>query len=110
MRVVRTLLIAVLTWTAALPISTLVSLQPRTVAAADVADLQDQLEAGLKARRPVEFRFIARVVRMVRDEDLPLKLVLSTFQWARKKARKDIPFPYFQRALKIRAAKLGIRI
>ena len=75
---------------------------------ADVADLQDQLEAGLQARRPQEFAFIARVVAMVSANRLPRSLVQSTFEWARRK--QPYPFPYFQRALIIRAARIGIRV
>ena len=76
--------------------------------AVDVADLQDQLEAGLQARRPQEFAFIARVVAMVAKNRLPRFLVQSTFDWARRK--QPYPFPYFQRALIIRAARIGIRV
>ena len=74
----------------------------------EVANLQDQLENGLQARLPGEFAFIARVVEMVEANQLPLELVKSTFQWARRK--KPYPFPYFERALRLRAAKLGIQI
>jgi hypothetical protein len=84
--------------------------QSRT-AAAKVADLKEQLEAGLKARLPADFAFIQRVVTMVENDQLPLELVKSTFQWARKKAKyRNYPFPYFERALRIRAGRLGIQI
>ena len=77
----------------------------------NVADLRDQLEKGLRARRPEEFRFIQRVVEMVNQGQLPLGLVKSTFQWARKKADvKRYPYQYFERGLRLRAAKLGILI
>jgi hypothetical protein len=39
---------------------------------------------------------------------LPLELVVSTFRWARPK--RPYGFPYFERALKVRAAKLGIEL
>jgi hypothetical protein len=79
--------------------------------AANVAGLQQQLESGLKARRPEEFAFIEKVVSMVGDDELPLALVKSTFQWTRQnpKARK-YPFFYFQRALRERAKRLGISV
>ena len=79
--------------------------------AANVAGLQEQLETGLKARRPEEFVFIEKVVNMVSNDQLPLSLVKSTFQWTRQspKARK-YPFYYFQRALRERAKKLGITV
>ena len=76
--------------------------------AIEVADLQDQLENGLRARLPSEFAFIRRVVEMVRADQLPLDLVVGTFQWARRK--KPYPFPYFERALRTLAARRGIPI
>jgi hypothetical protein len=69
---------------------------------------KDELEKGLRARLPREFEFIARVVDMVDKKQLPRELVESTFQWARRKPR--YPFPYFERGLRDRAAKLGITI
>lgn len=71
--------------------------------------LQEELEKGLKARRPEEFEFIARVVQMVEKKQLPLDLVKSTFLWARKRTRFErYPCVFFERALRLRAAKLGI--
>ena len=79
--------------------------------AVEVADLKDQLEKGLKARLPADFSFISKVVMLVENDKLPLKTVKAVFQWARDRgAKKNYPFPYFQRALKIRAKKLGIAI
>lgn len=76
-----------------------------------IADLKDQLEKGLRARRPEEFAFIARVLQMVDEGTLPLDLVQSTFQWARKKTDfKKYPFPYFEQALRLRAKRIGIAI
>ena len=66
-----------------------------------VADLKTQLESGLRARRPQEFRFIARVVRLVERKRLTMKIVQETFHWARRK--RPYPYPYFERAMKIRA-------
>lgn len=79
--------------------------------AVEVADLKDQLEKGLKARLPADFAFISKVVMLVENDKLPVKTVKAVFQWARDKgAKNNYPFPYFQRALKIRAKKLGIVI
>ena len=78
---------------------------------ANVADLQDQLESGLRCRRPEEFAFVKKVVTMVGNDQLPLELVISTFQWTRKNPRaREYPFFYFQRALRERAKKLGITV
>ena len=78
--------------------------------AAEEPSLKDTLEKGLRARRPVEFQFIAQVVTLVEQGRLPRKLVLGTFQYARKKGNRKYPFPYFQRAMILRAAKIGVQI
>jgi hypothetical protein len=88
--------------------SGLALLPPQPATAAQVADLQEQLEFGLKTRRPAEIAFIARVVTLVEQDRLPLALVKSTFQWARPKQPR--PFPYFERAMRIRAARIGVQI
>ena len=75
----------------------------------NVADLQDQLESGLKARRPVEFAFIGRVIERVEARQLTVGEVTSVFQWARRK-NKHIPFPYFQRAIRIIAARKNVEL
>ncbi len=83
----------------------------RSTLAIEVADLQQQLEKGLRARRPEEFKFVKLVVTMVGNNTLPLPLVKGTFLWAKKKAlTTPYPFPYFERALRVRAAKQGITI
>ncbi|REJ69282.1 MAG: hypothetical protein DWQ31_05270 [Planctomycetota bacterium] len=70
--------------------------------------LQTLLEAGLKARRPVEFRFIDRVCELVIEGELPRSLVQQTFIWARR--RNARPFPYFERAMRVQAERLGVKI
>jgi len=67
--------------------------------------LKEQLEVGLKARRPGEFEYIAIIDQMVEEGKLPVKLVKSTFQWARRK--RPYQFPYFERALRVRGKRLG---
>ena len=71
-------------------------------------DFENQLNVVLKSRRPVEFEFVATVVKMVEEDQLPLELVQSTFNWVRKKKDCRYPFVYFEKALRVRAAKLGI--
>ena len=71
-------------------------------------DLKEVLEIGLKARRPEEFRFIERIVKMVDGNQLPRDIVESTFHWARRQHK--VPFPYFERGLRIRAGRIGIQI
>jgi hypothetical protein len=74
-----------------------------------VGDLKEQLQSKLRPRSPQEFAFIDRVVSMVQRQQLPMNVVKVTFNWARKKPT-EYRFPYFQRALRIQAAKLGIQV
>lgn len=79
--------------------------------AADVAGLKDQLEKGLKARLPADFRFIRRVVALVEIGTLPRELVDSTFLWVRNnRGSRQYLVIYFERILRMRAAKRGIAI
>jgi hypothetical protein len=71
-------------------------------------DLKTQLEKGLRARRPVEFAYIAQIVALVESGDLPESLVTSTFVWARKKPTRRLQ--YFQFALQTRAKKLHVQL
>lgn len=77
--------------------------------AVQIAELKDQLKNGLQARRPQDREFLDRVATMVENEQLPIELVKSTFQWARRK-KTYYPFPYFERALILRAEKIGVKI
>lgn len=81
----------------------------RHVAAQDSPTLKEQLEFGLRARRPEEFEFIEIVVGMVQSGQLPRKLVTVCFNWSRKKNTK-YPYQYFVRALRILAGRQGIDI
>ena len=56
-----------------------------------------------------DLAFIKRVVELVDQGRLPVPLVKSPFSWARSKPVR-YPFPYFVKALRIRAGKLGIRL
>ncbi len=71
-------------------------------------DLKDQLERGLQARLPVEFQYVDQIALLVKQQQLPLELVISTFHYARHK--RPYPIQYFHRALMIRAQRLGIAI
>ncbi len=74
-----------------------------------VADLEDRLKAGLRAQLPAEEDFIEKVVMLVRTGKLPGKLVDSTYIWAIER-RKEYPFPAFEKALRLQAEKLGVRL
>jgi len=65
----------------------------------------------LKARRPQEFAFVDLVTLKVKQGELKLELVLSMMQWAVERAREknsNIPFPYFQEGLRLRAKEVGV--
>jgi hypothetical protein len=70
--------------------------------------LKQQLKAGLLARTPDEQAFVDEVVARVDSGEIPLGLVQSTFLWARR--HRPYPMQYFERALRVRAAELGIDI
>jgi len=76
------------------------------VGGAQVISLEDQLNTGLKTRRPEETEFIEKVARLVNEGKLPRKLVDSTFMWAVRR-RQTYPFPAFERALRLQADRLG---
>ena len=46
---------------------------------------------------------------LVEQKKLPVKLVVETFHYARQKRTRH-PFQYFQRALVLRAGRLGVKI
>ena len=69
--------------------------------------LLEALETGLRARLPSEFDYLEEVVDAVDTGQLPEVLVRSTFIYARKKPRH--PIRYFDRALRIRADRKGIK-
>ncbi|MEZ6100328.1 MAG: hypothetical protein R3E01_15270 [Pirellulaceae bacterium] len=99
-----TLLVGVATWAAGSDVTSNGVASEKTK-----VTLQEQLESGLRARRPQEFAYIKRIVTLVEQGVLPRKLVLETFDWARQKHRK-YPLPYFQFGLRKRAELLGINI
>ena len=69
--------------------------------------LETRLKKGLQARLPGENAFVDAVVEQVNAGRLPQKLVDSTYLWAVQR-RQSYPFPCFQRALRIQAARLGL--
>lgn len=78
--------------------------------------LRQRLVFGLEARRPSELAFIDAVVLLVREGNLPERLVNGTFFWARQRTPKfhgkklRRPIIYFQPALTMQAARLGVAI
>ena len=83
----------------------------RSVFAQDgqTADLSETLRFGLKCRRPLEFEFVALVVQKVEQKLLPRELVLSAMTYAQLR-NKERPYPYFEFAMKKRAAAIGVEL
>ncbi len=71
--------------------------------------LKQQLEKGLKCRRPGEFEWVRYVVHQVDKGKLPLSLVNICFDWSRKRS-KHIPFVYFKQSLIMVSAQQGITL
>jgi hypothetical protein len=71
--------------------------------------LKQQLEQGLKCRRPVEFQFVDHVADLVDEGTLPINLVNICFDWSRKK-NSFRPFVYFQQSLTMLAQQQGISL
>lgn len=95
-------------WTAVGSCPQAVAATGQDTATDDIEDLRKTLAEVLRARRPQEFAFLDRVVDMVDKGTLPRTLVVSTFNWARKKPRHA--FQYFEFGLRERAKRLGIHI
>jgi len=83
------------------------------------ANLNELLRSVLKCRRPQEFAYVNLVTAKVDSGELPVALVLSMMQCARKRSRQevenhrrktDIPFPYFQEGMHRRAAEIGVSL
>jgi hypothetical protein len=101
-RAVVTLLVLALSTPAMLPAA-----DPATASA--VVSLAGRLQAGLRTRLPAEKAFVEKVAALVRSGRLPAKLVDSTYLWAVER-RTEYPFPAFQQALRLQAAKLGVTL
>jgi hypothetical protein len=91
----------------------------RAAADEQQATLNELLRSVLKCRRPQEFDYVNLVTAKVDAGELPVALVLSMMQWARKRARQevearrrnsDIPFPYFQQGMFLRAKEIGVNL
>ncbi len=70
--------------------------------------LRVQLEKGLRAMRPVEFRFLNEVLAQVKKGDLPKDLVEQAFLWGRQYPAYRVQ--YFEKALRALAQRDGIEL
>jgi hypothetical protein len=89
-----------------LVLALLAAVGSRTAAASSLD--ANTMKLTLHTATPEEEAFIDKVLRLVDKKTLPLEMVESTYLWAKKKPRNR--FQYFQRALKLRAEELGIRL
>ncbi|HEY2839981.1 MAG TPA: hypothetical protein VGJ26_12575 [Pirellulales bacterium] len=71
--------------------------------------LKQQLEKGLKLRRPIEFQFVDRVVKMVEDGKLSIDTVNKAFAWSRER-NSFRPYVYFEQSLIELAKRDGVEI
>ena len=83
--------------------------EPAATARGAIASLEERLKAGLKVQAPADVAFCDRVAELVRTGALPAQLVDSTYLWAVRRGR-NYPFPAFERALRLKAEKLGVRL
>ncbi len=83
------------------------------------ATLNEMLRSVLRCRRPQEFAYVNLVTAKVDAGELPAALVLSMMNWARDRSKSemkagrrksDIPFPYFQEGMRLRAAQIGVSL
>lgn len=94
----------------------LVCLVPSNVHAQEFEDLnliqlEQQLNAILKTRLKEERLYIATIIKLVKDEKLPRKLINTSFKYVRKKRPyTKYPFVYFARVLHFQAKRDRISI
>ena len=69
-------------------------------------ELAERLKTGLRVQAPADVAFCDAVARSVQEGRLPAKVVDATYLWAVNRGRK-YPFPAFEQALRIKAARLG---
>jgi hypothetical protein len=73
------------------------------------ARLQDRLQQ-LQARLPEEKKFVAEVVQLVEQGHLPEALVNEAFFYSIQHYGGPMPFPYFERILRIQAERLKTQV
>jgi hypothetical protein len=69
--------------------------------------LEDQLRSRLRATSREQRGYISFVVKQVKEGRLDMRLVVAIERYAIRR-RADFPFPFFERALKVEAAKRNV--
>lgn len=77
-----------------------------TAATGEFATLSERLKVGLRVKAPADSAFCDRVVELVRTGRLPAEVVDSTYLWSVRRGR-EYPFPAFERAIRLKAARIG---
>ena len=71
--------------------------------------LRDQLINRLRATTPERQAFIDHVIKQVTEQKLDLRLVIAVERYSIRRNRA-FPFPFFERAIRIEAAKRGVAL
>ncbi|WP_442510732.1 hypothetical protein SH528x_002374 [Novipirellula sp. SH528] len=71
------------------------------------ATLEEQLTNRLRATSEDQRAYIRFVVLKVKEGKLDLRLVVAVERYALRR-RPDFPFPFFERAMKVQAAKYNV--
>lgn len=74
-----------------------------------IANLERQLTVRLKATTEDRKAYIRRLVRLVKDGKVELKLVLGLERVAIRR-RAAFPFLFFEKAMKVEAGKRGVSV
>lgn len=74
-----------------------------------IPTLEERLTTGLRVRAPADTAFCERVASLVQTGELPAKVVDATYLWAVRRG-KEYPFPAFRYAIRIKAARLGVKL
>jgi hypothetical protein len=84
---------------------------PRTLSASvdPFATLEEQLINRLRATSLEQRSFLRFVVRQVREGRLQARLVVGIERYALRR-KPSFPFPFFERALRFEAAKVGVAL
>ncbi|TWU41550.1 hypothetical protein Q31b_29990 [Novipirellula aureliae] len=73
------------------------------------ASLEDQLINRLHAVTEQQQAYIRFVVRQVKEGKLEIKLVVAMERYAIRR-RPDFPLPFFERAMRLQAARVGVSL
>jgi len=73
------------------------------------ASLEDQLINRLRAVTEQQQAYIRYVVRQVKEGKLEMKLVVAMERYSIRR-RPDFPLPFFERAMRLQAARAGVNL